>query len=262
MSSTFRIRASSVAVALLVALAVSACGGQDVDISQGTPKPAEVKWSGPAGNQEPQGVVILLHGGGFQRNHFAYEAEMPLAEDLQDRGFATVVIGYDAGEEGFREIEGVYAKARKRFKGLPICVHGISAGGTYALLLAAQEPSLRCVVGLVAPTDLTTLKEQGSGQVHDLAVTAFGESELADWSPVRVADRIRAKVLLIAAQTDPVVPIQQAREFERARPATQLFVIPAGPVPVDWLHGADVTATGAQEAVERGFDFIEQSSGG
>jgi acetyl esterase/lipase len=251
----------ALALGLIVALAVVGCGGgNDIDINPGTPKPRAVKWGKPTGGEDPKGVVILLHGGGWQPNRFAYEGEMPLAEELQERGYATVVVGYDAGERGFREIEGIYSKASKRYRGLPICVHGISAGGTYALLLAAREPRLDCVVGMVTPTDLTTLKEQGSDEVYDLAVTAFGEDELADWSPVNVADRIRAKVLLIPAQTDRFVPIAQAREFARARPATDLYVIPAGSTPVDWLHGAEVSSTGALEGVDRGFDFIEQST--
>jgi pimeloyl-ACP methyl ester carboxylesterase len=245
---------------LLIALTAIGCGGEDLDINPSGPKPALLKWGKPS-DGKPQGVVILLHGGGFQPNRFAYEAEMPLAAAIQDRGFATVVIGYDAGETGYEEIEGIYEKARKRYKGLPVCVHGISAGGTLGLILAANEPDLSCMVGLVTPTDLTTLQQQGADQVYDLAVAAFGEDELAKWSPVRYADQIKAKVLLIPAQTDPVVPIAQAREFVRARPATELSVIPPGPTPVDWLHGADTTAAGAQQAVERGFDFIEQEIG-
>jgi acetyl esterase/lipase len=256
-------RGALVAVALLVALVVIGCGGgNDVEINTSTPKPSEVKWSKPAGKQSPQGVVILLHGGGWQPNPAAYQGEMPLAEQLQERGFATIVVGYDEGETGFREIEGIYSKARKRYPGLPICAHGISAGGTLALMLAVREPRLTCVVGLVTPTDLTTVGDQGGGTVHELAVRAFGEDNLADYSPARFADKIKARVLLLPAQTDPIVPLAQAREFVRKRPSTQLFVIPAGPTPVSFLHGASASASGTLEAVNRGYDFIEQSTGG
>jgi alpha-beta hydrolase superfamily lysophospholipase len=255
-------RGPLIAVALLIALAVAGCGGREIDINTSNPKPREVKWSNPAGNQDPQGVVILLHGGGWQPNHFAYEAEMPLAKVLQKRGLATVVVGYDEGEKGFREVEGIYEKVKKRYPKLPICVHGISAGGTLGLMLAAQEPGLTCVVGLVTPTDLTTIEDQGGKTVHDLAVTAFGADDLSSWSPALVANQIEAKVLLLPAQTDPVVPIEQAHEFVRKRPSTQLYVIPAGPTPVDYLHGADTTPSGAKAAIERGFDFIEQQTGG
>jgi alpha-beta hydrolase superfamily lysophospholipase len=247
-------------VALIITLAVVGCGGTDVDLNPSGPRP-DVKWGKPS-DGKPRGLVILLHGGGWQPNHFAYKGEFPLAAALRKRGYATVVIGYDEGATGFREIEQVYSQARNRFHGLPICVHGISAGGTLALMLAAREPDVTCVVGLVTPTDLSTLKAQGGDEAHDLAVDAFGEGQLAAWSPARYADRITAKVLLLPAQTDPVVPIAQAHEFVRRRPATQLFVIPAGPVAVDWLHGAKATTSGAQQAVERGFDFIERSTGG
>jgi alpha-beta hydrolase superfamily lysophospholipase len=255
-------RGPLIVVALLIALAVAGCGGKELDINTSNPKPNQVKWSEPAGNEEPKGVVILLHGGGWQPNPLAYEAEMPLAEVLQKRGFATVVVGYGEGERGFREVEGIYEKVKKRYPKLPVCVHGISAGGTLGLMLAAQESGLTCVVGLVTPTDLTTIEDQGGRTVHDLAVTAFGADALSEWSPALVANQIRAQVLLLPAQTDPVVPIEQAREFVQKRPSTELYVIPDGPTPVDYLHGADTTPSGAKAAIERGFSFIEQSAGG
>jgi acetyl esterase/lipase len=249
------------AVAALITLTAIGCGGgSDVDLNQATPK-AEVKWGKPAGG-DPKGVVILLHGGGWQPNRAAFEGEMPLAANLQQRGYATVVVGYGEGETGFRQVEQVFSKARKRYPDLPICAHGFSAGGTLALLLAAREPDLACVVGLVTPTDLTTVEDQGGDEVHDLAVKAFGEDQLGRWSPVRSADGIDAKVLLIPAQDDPIVPIAQAREFVRAHPETELDVIPAGPTPVDFLHGAGATPAGVQEATQHQFTFIDQATSG
>ncbi len=251
------LRGIAIFVLFIGAVAVAGCGGTSVDINPRGPQ-ARVKWGTPPDKKKPDGVVILLHGGGWQPNRFAYEDEMPLAASLRKQGHATVVVGYDAGAKGFQEIENVYAKVRKRYPGMPICVHGISAGGNLALMLAAREPDIRCVVSLLGPTDLTTLKDQGGKMASDLAVTAFGQDGLADFSPVRFANQIRAHVLGIYAQTDPVVPIAQAHELVRARPQTELFVIPPGSTPVDWLHNARVTPEGAQEAVTRGLAFIRQ----
>jgi dienelactone hydrolase len=250
------------AVALTVALTAPGCGsssGVDLHANEGA-KPF-VKWGKPSVGR-PEGVVILLHGGGWQPNPSAYPGELSLAATMQKQGYATVVIGYDAGAQGFQEIEGVYRQAQRRYRGVPICAHGISAGGHLGLMLAAREPDLACVVDIVGPTDLTTLKDQGADEAYNLAVNAFGQDQLARWSPVRYANRIKAKVLILLAATDPVIPAEQGREFARAHPGTQLIVLPAGSTPFPVLHGAKVTPAGAQEALQEPFAFISQATGG
>lgn len=245
---------------LFLALAIAGCGGQGGDLNTNGSK-ALVKWGRPAGGS-PKGVVMLIHGGGWQPNRNAYESEMPTAAQFQRFGYATVVIGYDAGARGFQQIKQVYSEARRRYPGLPICAHGISAGGNLALMLAVREPTLTCVLGIATPTDLTTLKDQGGREAYDLAVKAFGQDQLGNWSPVRYANRIKAKVLLLGGQNDSVVPIEQSREFVRARPETQLLVLPPGSAPVVWLHGATASPQAVRSAVTRGFSFIAQALNG
>jgi acetyl esterase/lipase len=255
-------RASLVAAALLMALAVIGCGGGNgVEINP--PKSSAIaKWGNPAGNQDPKGVVMLLHGGGWQPSRAAFESELPTAQLLQQQGYATVVVGYDAGAQGFKEIEDVYSKARKRYPDLGICVHGISAGANLGLMLAAREPDLSCVLAIAAPTDLPALKDQGGTEAYDLAKVAFGEDQLAKFSPIRYADQIKAKVLLLNGESDPIVPVEQARAFEQARPETEVDVIPNGSTPVQWLHGATVSAAAGQAAIQQGYEFIVDSLNG
>ena len=247
--------------ALLICLAAIGCGGNGVDIHSKGGGPALVKWGAPAGG-DPKGVVILLHGGGWQPNPSAYPGELSLAGEMQKQGYATVVVGYDSGARGFQEIKDVYAKAQRSFPGVPICADGISAGGHLGLMLAAQEPGMACVIDIVGPTDLTTLKQQGGDEASDLAVAAFGEDQLAKWSPIRYANRIRARVLIMLAATDPVVPVEQGREFARAYPRTRLIVLPAGPTPDPLLHGARITRAGAQESLQEPLAFLSQATGG
>jgi acetyl esterase/lipase len=240
---------------LLVLPALIGCGGSSDDTLGGTPI---VKWGEPE-HGPPKGVVILLHGGGWRSNRTGFEQEMPFAETLQARGYATVVIGYSPGIRGFSEIEDVYAQVQRRYAGLPICAHGISAGGHLALMLATREPDLDCVVDLVGPADLTTLADQGGAAVHQLAVNAFGEDGLARWSPIAYARRIKARVLMVMAQTDPVVPAEQGPEFAKAFPSVKLVVIPAGSVSVWWMHGATVPPGAEDAVVKRQEDFIAQA---
>ena len=249
----------TLAGALMMTLAMVGCGGSD-ETHPADGKPF-VKWGKPAG-ETPTGVVILLHGGGWQPNPRAYPGELTLASTLQGLGYATVVVGYGEGAEGFREIEQVYSQAQRRYPDLPICVHGISAGGNLGLMLASREPDLTCVADIAGPADLTSLKEQGGTEAHDLAVEAFGEDQLCRWSPIKYADRIKAKVLMVLAQTDPIVPVAQGREFTRARPETQLFVVPAGSTPDPVLHNATVTPAGAQAANQLTISFLAQAMQG
>jgi dipeptidyl aminopeptidase/acylaminoacyl peptidase len=245
---------------LLISLAAIGCGGNSVDIHTNGGKPL-LTWGKPAGG-EPKGVLILLHGGGWQPSRDAYESEMPTAAQFQKLGYATVVIGYGEGATGFRQIEDVYSQVRRRYPGLPVCVHGFSAGGNLGLMLASRERGITCVLGIAAPTDLTTIKRQGGGEAYDLAVAAFGQNRLSAWSPVKYADRIHARVLLLTGETDPVVPAAQAREFARAVPGTQVDVVPAGSAPLVWLHGAKVDPVAAQAAAHRGFTFLVQELNG
>jgi hypothetical protein len=82
-------------------------------------------------------------------------------------------------------------------------------------------------VSLAGPTDLTATK-RGDG-LRRLAIDAFGRGGLERWSPALHADRIRATVLQVAAERDPLVPVEQARLLERALPGTRTIVLPGGP---------------------------------
>lgn len=129
-------------------------------------------------------------------------------------------------------------------------------------MLAAKAPHLACVIDIVGPTDLTTLKSQGAHEANALAVNAFGEDQLARWSPIRYANRIKAKMLILLAATDPVIPVEQGWEFARVHLGTQLVVLPAGSTPVPVLHGAKVTPAGAREALQDPFLFLSQALNG
>jgi dipeptidyl aminopeptidase/acylaminoacyl peptidase len=244
-------RLAPLVAVIAIALIGTGCGSHHASPRAGfdasLPK---VDWREPSGSH-PTKVMILIHGGGWRPNPAGYEAMRRTAAVYRNRGFATVVIGYSAGAEGFRQIQSLYSRVRRRYPRLPICAYGISAGGNFALMLAAREPDLDCVVDLVGPTDLNSLQAQGSAEGNRLAVDAFGEDQLARYSPVRYANRIKAKVLMIYSETDPVVPVAQGREMARALPGSELVVVTPG---FDhWLHGAMV----APESVARAMRLMQ-----
>jgi len=248
---------------VLVTLATTGCG--EKESSSGVPRPttisgARVSWGDPASG-DPRGVVMLIPGGGWERTTSTYEEQKASAPAIQARGFATVAVGYDTGAKGFRQVVDVFKKVREVYPGLPICASGISAGANYALLLAAREPEVKCVVAVVPPTDLNTIGTQDpeGGEAYQAAVAAFGQDQLAKYSPVRYADKIKAKVLVIVAADDPVVPEAQGQEFAKALPGTQLIVVPPGPVSAEFAHYGGVPPDAQDEVIKRDFEFLDQN---
>jgi acetyl esterase/lipase len=257
-------RAGLLTALLLLLIGVAGCGGGgDDDGPNSNFGGARVSWGEPASGN-PKAVVMLLHGGGWQPSPAGYEGQKKSAPVLQDQGYATVAIGYDAGAKGFRQIVEVYKEARRQYPDLPICASGISAGGHLALMLATREPDLDCVMALSSPVDLTTLAEQDpeDEESYDAAVKAFGAGKLATFSPVRYADRIRAKVLLIQAEDDPLVPVEQADELKRALPDAQVLILETGDTPAVFAHGGGVQEDAQNTVIEREFDFLQQSTVG
>jgi dipeptidyl aminopeptidase/acylaminoacyl peptidase len=259
---------AAVAIALIGSVAaVAGCGdtGAEVPGGGGDTGPtgkAVHTWGEPSGDfagRKPTGVVLLIHGGGWQPDPAAYDQEVEIATLYQRMGYATGVIGYRAGAQGLHDIVDFYAKAAKRYPHTPICAVGASAGGNLALLLAAREPDISCVIDLAGPTDLTTLERQGGDDAHQLAVTAFGADRLSEFSPVNDASRIKAKVLMIFAEDDPVVPEQQGTEMAAALPSAKLIILPPGPG--NFVHGPGVDEDAKQRSDVESTQFLQQALG-
>jgi dipeptidyl aminopeptidase/acylaminoacyl peptidase len=221
---------------------------------------AKVSWGGPAG-VNPTGVMLLIHGGGWQPSPSGYEEQKGSAPTLWAQGYATVAVAYDAGAKGFKQIVAVYKEARRQFPGLPICASGISAGGNFALMLAAREPDLDCVLASAAPTDLAQLAAQDpeADESYQAAIDAFGSDGLAKFSPLRFASKIKAKTMLVFSATDPVVPVEQGREMARALPEAKLIVVPPGPVKVEWAHFGGVPSGAADSVLQRELAFLKEA---
>jgi acetyl esterase/lipase len=259
--------AGAALAAVLLILSLAACGEEAPDIGTGGKlgemiiAGAKVDWGEPA-NADPVGLVMLLPGGGWQRNDAEYQGQRQAAKSLQGQGYATVAVEYDGGAKGFSQIETIYAAAKKRYPNLPICATGTSAGGNLALMLATREPDLACVTTLAAPTDLTTIAEQDptGDEGYAAAVQAFGANRLAEFSPALHASKIKARVLMVIAETDPLVPVAQGEELTKALPSAQLMVAPAGPVQVPWAHYGGVATDAQDKVITREIDFLKAAT--
>jgi dienelactone hydrolase len=221
------------------------------------PRPLKTDWGDPPGGK-PSGVLILIPGGGWKTYVPNYNLEVALAKSIRAGGLATVVVLYSPGIKGFREIEGVYEQARRRYPGRPICALGMSAGGHLALMLAARQHGLACVIDMAGPTDLATLGTQGAVASYQAAVEAFGKRGLRRWSPTHVARSIKAKVLMMYARNDGVVPYRQGLELKARLPSAELISFPAGSA--GFMH-SPVDAAALARANKRQEQFLATAIG-
>jgi dienelactone hydrolase len=257
-----KLTAVCLAAALPILVAIAGCGNTNNGVG---PAPAKVDgallaWGVPPSGS-PKAVVMLIPGGGWEVPNPGFREMKASAPTIQQHGYATVAIRYGAGSKAVQQVQDVYRAAQRQFPGTPICATGVSAGGHLALMLATREPSLKCVVALSSPTDLTTLAGQGGQLAHQLAVKAFGANRLAEFSPVNHAKQIKARVMLINADADPVVPVEQGRELKAALPRTQLTILPPGPVPAEFAHFGGVQADAATNVLKQEFAFIKSATG-
>jgi pimeloyl-ACP methyl ester carboxylesterase len=251
----FSARALGVVLALaLSAVGTTSCGGRDEqDASSAQAKPYAV-WGAPTGRfagRPPTGVVMLIHGGGWAGiNLRDFRGAQSFSPALQALGYETMTIDYRFGVEGLRDADAFYRQARARFGArMPICAVGMSAGGHIALMLAVKHPDMACAISLAGPTDLTRIgREPGGRLVQELAVRAFGRGRLAEFSPVLRARTIRARVLLVAAANDPLVPLAQQQRMARALPGAQTIVLPGDDRGIPFVHSRVSPAASAAAA--------------
>jgi dipeptidyl aminopeptidase/acylaminoacyl peptidase len=190
-----------------------------------------------AGSEGPWPTVVMPHGGPFGIfDTLAFDDDAHL---LSEAGYAVLRINYrGSGNHGlsFRQagaqewggkmqddltdatrwaIETGVADASR------ICIVGASYGGYAALMGAAREPDLyRCAVGYVGVYDLETMHREDSRSARWLRTWAnewLGERDsLKARSPIHMAGRITAPVLLVAGGEDRIAPIAHSKKMERA----------------------------------------------
>jgi pimeloyl-ACP methyl ester carboxylesterase len=252
----------------IAAVALAGCGGGDdaaaLTAPAGDPQlpPAQLGAAIPKRYRDaPRALVILIRGGGWEGPLPALvRAQQGPARDLRRQGFAVLNPDYRAGERGLRDLLVRYDEGRRAYPDTPVCLYGQSAGATLALLIAAKRPETACVISQAGPTDLRALaRQRGGGETSRLATVAFGRARLGTFSPVRVARRIRARVLQISALNDPLVPAAQARELDRLLPDAELVELPAGDAP--FVHSS-VDGGALTKALERLAALLDDAAAG
>jgi acetyl esterase/lipase len=178
--------------------------------------------------------MLVLHGGGWAKTGVgAVEFVRADAQRWRNRGWETVNFTYRSCGQSLGDALWFYDQARAWFApGMTICALGTSAGGHLALLIGAYRTGLYCVVSQAGPTDLRVIQDEfaynsatglydqtfGGRTVHNLAAGAFGEENLAQFSPAALASPTLSatRVLQAFSADDPLVPFQQAADLAGA----------------------------------------------
>jgi acetyl esterase/lipase len=185
-------------------------------------------------DQAPRGVMLVIHGGGWSVTGAGAAQRMrPDADRWRARGWETVNLTYRACGQSAGDVLWFFDRARAWFgPGAKICTIGTSAGGHLALLIGANRPDLYCAVSQAGPTDLTRIQDEGAYNpasglydstlggrwVHNLGAAAYGEENLATYSPAaQAAATLKGtRVLQGFSADDPLVPFRQAADLAAA----------------------------------------------
>ncbi|GAB2707537.1 alpha/beta hydrolase family protein [Aliiglaciecola aliphaticivorans] len=185
-----------------------------------------------AENEKPP-MVVVIHGGPHGvSERWGFDSEVQF---LANRGYAVLQVnfrgsgGYGKQFEraGYRQwggkmIEDItdatkYIVNQGYVDGDKMCVYGASYGGYAALMASVREPDLfNCTIGYVgiydlnyAYTDSIYMKSHG-GRGYFEKVLGTNKRELAEFSPVNYADKIKSNVLLIHGEKDSIVSVKNA----------------------------------------------------
>ncbi len=191
------------------------------------------------GVPKPGPLILNLHGGPHgARDFWGYNSETQLlaslgAHVLQVNFRGSGGYGIDYESAGYRKWGTLmqddvtdatqWAISNKIADPERICIYGSSYGAYSALMGAAREPDMyQCAIGFVGVYDLAMLASHGdirqrkAGLAYLRRVIGTDPEDLKSRSPVNLAHRIKADVMLIAGGMDRRAPISHSRRMRAA----------------------------------------------
>ena len=219
-----------------------------------------------------RGTIVLVHGGAWRGPDSEHQQRLvhEPGELLVQRGWRVVSVDYKKGQAGLQDVLDTVGQELSQPNGKLLCLYGESAGAQLALVAAARQPAVDCVIAAGAPTDFqafltktATALDKAQQYVADTIRAVFGESPqaTAPWEPVQVANAMEADVLLLRQADDIFIPPDQVQRFRAVRPATQSAELEAGDTSQPdqiWLHGS-LSATGRSRYVSTIAGFVDRA---
>jgi acetyl esterase/lipase len=238
-------RSPILVVAVLLSIVMVAGCGNDKGSQAVVPVAAPITADPSAG--KVRGTMIMVHGGGWAGHDIhAQQVLMGIpGKGLLDQGWRVVSVDTKEGKGGLQNIlEAIDGEIARKTSNGPMCLYGESSGAHLALVAAARQRAIDCVIGLGTPTDLPLYESVGptssEPRVRQVAAQIkkfFGSTsaELAPWNPVGLASSIRADVLLMREGDDPIVSPAYATRFQAASPGTKIVELDPGTT--RFVHG-------------------------
>ncbi len=183
-------------------------------------------------------TVVYVHGGPLERSYPEYNPDISF---LTNRGYAVLVVNY-YGSTGYGK--DYMRLPHKNFALLPnsisaavnwlinksptdpdkIAIMGYSYGGYLSLLMPSLDSRFACSIAMNPVTDLYRMaifdKEKFGEEVFNRSpIARYHGIDLnpnyKKWSPINQTDYSDNKILLIHAEDDRRVPIEQSEKFYR-----------------------------------------------
>jgi len=190
-------------------------------------------WAAEA-SRAPAGGVVIIHGAGScKENHYDF-ARACVAHGLAAIAFDARAHGASEGPMDGRIFEDVAEMAtllrdRTARSDLPVALRGSSLGG-YIAIIAAPLAAAAAAVAICPAGDEDLRRAVTSGR-FDFDIDREAVEQLISANPLFAAvERLEVPLLLLHAEGDEQVPVEQSRELaERAQvPQSRLVTVPGG----------------------------------
>jgi acetyl esterase/lipase len=189
-------------------------------------------------HHKPVGTIIDIHGGRWkQSSPQLIDTGALFSIQLAKWGWKVVVPSFRGGRLALPDLRATLTREARRAHGKPVCTTGESSGGHLALMLATDK-RVTCAISQAGPVDLTvTNPSPGDDRGTILSAQAIWGSGVRAMSPVTVAPRTHAAVLMLSAIRDTAAPSSRANRYAARAPHAANVAMRAGSGrQVTWEH--------------------------
>jgi hypothetical protein len=189
-------------------------------------------------NRAPVGTLINIHGGRWkQSSPQLIDTGKSSSQAFAGFGWKVVVPSFRGGRLALPDLQNVLRREVRLARGKPVCVAGESSGGHLALMLATDK-RVTCAISQAGPVELVVRRPaRGDDYATVTAARRIWGARVGAMSPMNVASRTQAAVLLLSGMRDTGAPSSRARRYvARAPHAVNVDLRSGSGTQVKWLH--------------------------